>query len=65
MLDSYKNQVTGKLNQPHPHFIENGIHSITLKSFGTPDVKTSELQRLQSTMTFMEKLVRMNDQLDE
>jgi len=33
-LDTLKNQLVGKLNYPHPYFIENGIHSITFVPHG-------------------------------
>ena len=43
LFDSFKNQVTGKLHEPHAHFIENGIHSITLTSTGKKHANFSSL----------------------
>jgi hypothetical protein len=37
--------MTGRLHEPHAHFIEHGIHSITLTSAGKPDEKISYKQR--------------------
>jgi hypothetical protein len=43
LFDSFKFQLTGRLHEPHAHFIENGIHSITLTSSGKQDAKISPL----------------------
>jgi hypothetical protein len=45
LFDSFKLQLTGRLHEPHAHFIENGIHSITLTSAGKASDKLQPLQR--------------------
>ena len=66
MLDSIKNSFIGRVHYPHPHFMEKGVHAITLETHA-PDLKmdTKEDRRVRSMVWVMEKLVRINDQLDE
>ena len=32
MLDALKNQLIGRVHSPHPHFINHGVHSITMST---------------------------------
>jgi hypothetical protein len=57
--------MTGRLHEPHAHFIEHGIHSITLTSSGKSDEKMTPQLRNSNMIKLLERLVRYHDQLDE
>jgi len=64
-LDTLKNQLVGRAQYPHPYFIENGIHSITLETHGNRKSTQTDKERVENLIFVMEKLVRIHDQLDE
>jgi hypothetical protein len=65
LLDSLRNSLMGRLQHPHSYFMDVGCHSITFVTHGS-DGKPSEFNgRVQDFMRFLEKIVRISDQLDE
>ena len=65
MLDSIRNSLFGRVHYPHTHFIQTGAHAITLVSHGVPNMEHSNVVRQRDFIWILEKLVRLNDQLDE
>lgn len=67
MLDSVKNAFIGRVHYPHIHFIEKGIHSISFVTHGSSKDRSTaaEVDRAKELVWFLEKAVRMNDQLEE
>ena len=66
MMDTMKNSFIGRLNYPHPYLMERGAHAITLVTH-SQNVKLEHTpeQRMKVMIWVIEKLVRVNDQLDE
>ena len=68
MLESIKNSFVGKVHEPHSHFIERGIHSITFKFYqdkSSNRYTQSDRDRFNNFLLAMEGILRMNDQVDE
>lgn len=65
MLDSIKNSLFGRVHYPHTHLIETGAHAITLVTHGGSSSEIKSQSRERDFIWILEKLVRINDQLDE
>jgi len=61
-----KNALFGRLQHPHPYFIEKGVHSATIIARGNSTSNSvTEKDRVSQVMNMLEIMVRANDQLDE
>lgn len=62
MLESLKNSFLGKVHDPHSHFIEHGVHSITLKMYKDSNANNiNEKDKVMRTISLMEHMTRMTD----
>ena len=66
LLEVMKNALFGRLQHPHPYFIEKGVHSATIIARGNSTSNSvTEKDRVSQVMNMLEIMVRANDQLDE
>lgn len=62
LLEVMKNALFGRLQQPHPYFIEKGVHAVTLVSHtDSKKAVVTEIEMVNSLMKMLEQLVRGND----
>lgn len=65
MLEVMKNALFGRLQYPHPYFIEKGVHSISLVTQNDSKKDLDQKEVVTSLMRTLEVMVRGMDQLDE
>ena len=61
-MEVMKNALFGRLQHPHPYFIEKGIHSTTLVAkHDSKKQAVDEKETVKSMMKMMELMIRAND----
>jgi len=66
VMDQMRNSLIGKPHLPHNHFMDAGALSISIVTHSPgEDGRRKQGERIRDFIWIMEKLVRINDQLDE
>ena len=61
-MEVMKNALFGRLQHPHPYFIEKGIHSTTLVAkHDSKKQAVEEKELVKSLMKMLELMIRAND----